>query len=230
MIDAVDQAAAALRIAAMRVDAASHNVANAATPGFQRVFASASRTAGSATAPAQLEARLTLDARPGPVTLTGDAHDVAVNGDGFFVVDTPRGPRLHRSLHLTLNPDGAITNPAGRNVQGSGGPLNAPGTGPLTVDRAGNVSRGGRTVGQLSVVTVPNAALLIPDADGLSAPQGVPLTPLEQPQVEAGAVVGSNVDVPVEAVSLVSASRHFEAVQRALRVVDRLLGRTLADQ
>ena len=59
----------------------------------------------------------------GPVHSTGRTLDVALNGSGFLVVDTPNGPRYSRAGALTITRDGTLATADGYPVLGDRGPL-----------------------------------------------------------------------------------------------------------
>ena len=63
------------------------------------------------------------DFSPGPIQQTGNPLDVAIDGDAFLVVQTPRGERYTRNGALQINANGELVTSEGDRVQGDGGPI-----------------------------------------------------------------------------------------------------------
>src|SRR5262245_60293797 len=63
------------------------------------------------------------DLRPGPVQPTGNPLDVAIDGNAFFVVQTPRGERYTRNGAFQIDATGQLVTSEGYAVQGDGGPI-----------------------------------------------------------------------------------------------------------
>ena len=65
---------------------------------------------------------------PGPIQQTGNPLDVAIDGDGYLVVQTPRGERYTRNGALQINATGELVTSAGDQVLGDGGPIRSQAT------------------------------------------------------------------------------------------------------
>jgi flagellar basal-body rod protein FlgF len=114
-------------------DVIAHNIANADTPGFrgsQSLFSSfLSRAGGSATAgPAHFvdNSATWRNMSAAPLRATGNPLDLALPGDGFFVVQTGRGDRYTRAGHFALSPDGTVVDTDGNALLGEDGPIQLP--------------------------------------------------------------------------------------------------------
>src|SRR3970040_627060 len=75
----------------------------------------------------------------GAIRQTGNVLDLAIEGDGFFVIDTPDGPRYTRSGNFILDASKALTTVDGHMVMGDGGPIILE-EGKIAVDADGRVS------------------------------------------------------------------------------------------
>jgi flagellar basal-body rod protein FlgF len=64
-----------------------------------------------------------LDLSQGPMQQTGNPLDVAIEGDGFLVVQTARGERYTRNGALQINAIGELVTSAGDRVVGESGPI-----------------------------------------------------------------------------------------------------------
>ncbi len=127
------------------------NMANAQTIGFR---AEVMRVTPMTLQGPSLEARAMTDAEvhgaimtPGPITGTGRALDVAVEGDGWIAVQAPDGSEAYTKRgDLQVSVNGVVTDGAGHPVMGDGGPIALPPFEKLDVGSDGTVSL--RMVGQ----------------------------------------------------------------------------------
>jgi flagellar basal-body rod protein FlgF len=212
-------AAAALRYWERRQEIAANNLANVNTDGFkgERVFARLLNgqfpAADSAT-----------DMRTGTLRPTGQPLDLALEGDGFFVVDTPAGERLSRGGSFRLDGEGRIVDAGGNALLGENGPLTATG-GDIAVAADGRVTAGGAEVGRLRVETVPAGTRLQHDAGTyfLPDPARTPAAP-EALKVKQGMLEDSNVSAVGEMVDMIEVQRAYTAVQRAITTMDDVRG------
>ena len=131
------------------LDRLASDIANAGTTGFKPEragTAEARRPSFDAALEAAVDVangRPRIDFRPGPLASTGRSLDIAIEGQGFLVVDTPRGTRYTRNGHLIRRADGVLAGEDGAAVQsaagqGSGGPIRL-GEGEATIDADGTV-------------------------------------------------------------------------------------------
>lgn len=144
----------------MRVVA--NNIANAATSGFRQegvIFSEYVQSIDNAPSLSmgQADARQTSFAQ-GTVTQTGGMFDFAIEGDGFFLVETPRGERLTRAGSFSPNADGDLVTPDGYRVLDAGGApvFIPPGAADVSVASDGTISSEGNPVGQIGLVQPVN--------------------------------------------------------------------------
>ena len=121
------------------LDVVSNNLANAGTPGYKRsesifrsVFETSLRDArGRAVAGAPIGAFVKTDFvgtdfAQGSAERTGSPLHAMIKGPGFFVVDTPRGPRYTRSGNFGINRERQLATPRGDAILGESGPIRIP--------------------------------------------------------------------------------------------------------
>jgi len=159
-----------------------------------------------------------LDMRDGAITPTGRPLDVATDGRGFFVVDTPAGPRYTRNGHFTLDRERRVITEDGHLVQGADGPITI-GEGEVRVDADGTVWGGLTRAGKLAVVDFPDPSSLKRDQGTLLRADGQAPTPIEDTTIRAGALEQSNVSVADRLAELTTVSRGFEALQKAISML-----------
>ena len=107
------------------MDIVANNVANSSTTGFKRegiMFDTLlSRPKSDESIDFVVDRATYRDASSGPVTMTGNPLDLAIQGPGYFPVQTPEGTRYTRAGTFQLNTDGVIVDMAGDPLLGQGG-------------------------------------------------------------------------------------------------------------
>jgi flagellar basal-body rod protein FlgF len=197
------------------VDAITNNLANAQTTGFKREFERVLENDGAMT----LETH--VDLSPGDLMATGNELDAAIDGPGFFVIQTPAGIRYTRAGSFGLSADDDLVTSDGLKVlSSSGGTINISGN-VVEIQDSGAITVDGIETETLKIVAFPNSAQL--EKEGASrfvwrgSEQDVQTVP--EPRVKAGYLERSNVNPVSEMVQLISAYREFEAIQRTVRTV-----------
>lgn len=209
----------------------THNLANANTPGFKRQVSSLMQLAPveQSVAPGELASgpitgRNSIDFTQGVSVNTGRALDCALEGKGFFVIETPEGPLYTRHGVFQLNTSGQLVDSSGRLVSGSSGPITIPpdaGPGDIQISGDGLISAGGQSVGQLQIVEFDNPGDLTPmGMSCFQAPEGVSSTAATATTVQQGSHEASNVSVVEELVNLMMVSRLYQANMKSVQVQD----------
>jgi flagellar hook-basal body protein len=143
-ITGLTSAAAALRYYERRQETAANNLANVSTDGFRGERAFATLMSDGAVA-----ARTATDTRAGTLRDTRNPLDVALAGDGYFVVATPAGERLTRAGSFRIDAERHLTDADGHLVQGDAGAIRLPAGTDVTVGADGTVRVDGRAAGRL---------------------------------------------------------------------------------
>ncbi|QIA26239.1 flagellar hook-basal body protein [Thermaerobacter sp. PB12/4term] len=165
------------------------------------------------------------DMRPGPWVTTGRPQDLALEGDGFFVVMGPGGPAYTRAGNFTVGPEGYLQAPDGSPVLDTTGQPLLVGSAQFTVRPDGQVVGGDAVLGTIARVTFANPAGLRRVGDNLwqATPESGPAVPAATP-VRQGVLEQSNVDPVQVVVAMLANFRAFEAAQRAVQAQDQTLG------
>jgi flagellar basal-body rod protein FlgF len=199
----------------------AHNIANAATTGFRQqglVFSEFVQAVEGGDSLSMAAARVKkTSASQGILTQTGNTLDLAIEGSGYFQVETPNGIRLTRAGAFNVDSLGDIVSTDGHRVLDIGGaPINVPpGEADVKVAADGTVSLGDRLLGQIGVVEPE------PDAD-LERESGVlfrtdsALNPSEDGLVLQGHLEGSNVDAISQLTRMIEVQRAYEMGQKLL--------------
>lgn len=201
----------------MRVVA--NNIANLSTTGFRAegvIFAehiSALDPSDPSLSMATSVVRDTITAQGG-LAQTGGTFDLAIEGDGFFLVDTPQGERLTRAGHFQPNENGDLVTVDGFHVLDAGGaPVFVPqGTGSIGVAADGTISANGQAVGQIGLVR-PIDPMTVIREDGVRfhAPDGY--EPANEARIAQGYLEDSNVNPVAEIARMIEVQRAYELGQ-----------------
>ncbi len=164
-MDIVSSIAASRLVAQQRaMDVIADNIANANTPGFkaERVQFSdwLSRQSGTQGIPGEPSIAFTQDRatwreqQAGTLTHTGNPFDLAITGEGYFAVGTPRGPRLTRDGRFGLMPSGTVADSAGNALLDTNGqPVQLSSTDTqISIAGDGTVSSENGQLGKIGVV------------------------------------------------------------------------------
>lgn len=214
-------------MAEMRVVA--NNVANMATTGFRSehaIFSEHIRSPGDdrpSLSMAHAKGRST-NFEQGVTTKTGGTFDLAINGEGFFQIETPTGPRLTRAGAFLPNEAGELVTPDGYRLLDAGGaPVFAPGdVGPISISPDGTMSANGAPFAQIGLV-VPADTIGLTREDGVRFKSKAELIPAGEATISQGFLEGSNVD-PISQISrMIEVQRSYEMGQSFLDKEDERL-------
>ena len=160
---------------------------------------------------------LVRDTRQGSLTHTNDPLDVALNGDGYMVVDTPAGQRYTRAGHFRMDETGMLVTPDGYPVlqQGDQPIVFAPNETRIEIGNTGQISTENGAIGRLKVVRFENPQQLENIGGGLYATTAQS-EDVARPDVVQGAVEESNVQPIQEMTDMITVQRNYEAVTRVL--------------
>ena len=203
----------------------AHNMANISTAGFRRegmVFSEYIQQVpdGPSISMAYGNGR-EIDLTQGDLEKTGGRFDFALQGEGFFQVQTPQGTMLTRAGAFTPSLTGELVNPDGHKLlDENGAPIFVP---PNATDvklaRDGTLSANGKPLARVGIVTPLNR-------DSLNHKMGTLFSagatqPVDHPTVLQGYLEGSNVDPISEVARMVSVQRAYEMGQNFLQQEDQ---------
>jgi flagellar basal-body rod protein FlgF len=210
-----------------QMEVVANNLANANTSGFKAEMMLMSEVELPAETGTELsyvqDFATARDFSPGTLRPTGNDLDLAIQGDGFFAVQTPEGVRYTRVGRFQLDNNGILVTSHGYPVLASGGSVTInPDDGPVHVGEDGSIStdlaRNGQlmqAIGKLDVVDFPNRAALTPAPDNL-------FDAGTQPPTEATGKVAqrmledSNVNTIKQMTDMIEVTRNYQTVQRFL--------------
>jgi flagellar basal-body rod protein FlgF len=215
MSDAVIDTYSALEARMKIVDVITNNLANANTTGFKRDFGHILQNETG------FDVGTQADLSNGDFVTTGNELDVAINGQGFFAIQTPNGIRYTRNGSFSLDAGGQLVTKDGMPVLNSSGTTINIGHGKVAIQDSGIVTADGSETATLKIVNFNDPQKL--QKEGLyrlvwnGTPDGV--QDVSDPHLKSGNLERSNVNAMDEMVHLMSAYREFEAVQRTLKTL-----------
>lgn len=154
------------------------------------------------------------DMEQGPVQQTGNPLDAAIDGPGFFVVQTENGERLTRNGSFQLNENSELVNQSGHPVLGAGGQIQVPNGSEVQIQPDGGITANGQSVGNLRVVDVGTSTLSRERGQLFKVPEGEQAMDFAEVSVTPGAIEGSNVNAVRELTDMIYTSRLFDALQK----------------
>ncbi len=211
------------------LDTAAANLANAQTPGYRaerEYFRSV--LLGPDARDSQLGETVNnygllggdrLNMAQGALQQTGNPLDLAIEGQGFFAVQTANGLRYTRDGGFHRSQKGLLVTAADEPVLSSTGQLIAVPPGDVSVGADGVLSVAGGAVANVGVFTFPAATQLKPEgANRYVAPSDVKPLPAKESTVHQGAIEAANQDAIQGTMDLIMMQRQAEMMQKALTV------------
>jgi flagellar basal-body rod protein FlgF len=214
------------QLAAYRsMDVIANNLANVSTAGYKResakfeeyvtqVAPSEGQT-GTQQVSFVKDAGTSRDLSQGNIQNTGATYDFALNGKGYFAVQTPQGIRYTRDGHFTLDANGQVVTEQGYALQGDGGSVTiTPNDSNVQVAKDGTISSTvngiSNQIGKLQVSDFADDTTLTKQGDNLYSTTQAPTTPTGT-TISQGALEASNVQPVLEISHMIEVMRAYQA-------------------
>jgi len=206
-----------------RFDNISHNLANITTNAFKKDVFTFDQTLTAITSSQ-------IDFTPGPIIHTGNELDLALEGEGFFKVQTQHGTRYTRDGAFTLNRDRVLVTRSGDAVLGHNGPITIEGNN-IAIDTKGQVYSDNQPVGTIAVEEFSNPQLLSKEGRSYYGYQGEAsgIAAADSPGVRQRYIEKSNVGATEEMIKMIETFRTFESVQKAIQSIDEITSKMVND-
>jgi flagellar basal-body rod protein FlgF/flagellar basal-body rod protein FlgG len=222
------------------LDVAASNLANVSTAGYksQKEFYKSFTASLNRTVPASTLNRAINDygvlggtvvgLDSGALQKTGNELDLAVEGAGFFVVQTAAGAKYTRNGNFRVDAKGHLISSTGDPVLGEAGPITLT-SGQVSISPDGTISQNGGVLARLKVVDLA-AVHLTPEGNSLySAPEGSE-KPVADLQIRQGMIEASNIDPVNGTVQLIMVQRNAQMLEKALQIFSNDFNKTAAEQ
>ena len=200
----------------------ANNIANASTTGFRREglifseFVAALEPGEPSLSMATADVRNT-DTRQGSLTQTGGNFDLAIEGKGYFLVETAEGQELTRAGSFTPSAEGEMVTPDGaRLLDGGGAPIFIPPDAKsISVSADGTLSADGRPLTQIGLYE-PTESTDMARRQGVRFAVTGDLDPVEGSAILQGFVENSNVDPVSEIARMIEVQQAYQMGQQFL--------------
>lgn len=238
MIRGMHETGSAMKPMMARLEVIANNLANINTVGFKRddVFPTLlSDAVGKDGRVTEFATRAGTDLSEGSLMQTNNPLDVALQGRGFFALDTPQGVRYTRNGCFGLAVDGTLTGAGGFPVLGVEGRVRFPDVqqlarGAVVISETGEISFDGKAIGRLRIVDPARPAEMKKEGNSLFVASADALPADLEPDtvaVKQGFLEESNVDGIEEMITMIELMRAFESNQKAAQQQDATLERTM---
>ena len=216
-----------------QLDVIANNLANVNTPGFKAermMFEEYLMPVANMEMARQRDGNMSYvqdlatirDYAAGTLVQTENPLDVAIQGDGWFVVDTENGERYTRNGAFSTNALGELITQDGSRVLSTGGAITfGADEVDISIARDGTVSTNQGVKGQLRVVQFETNANLTPDGDSTFATDAEP-QPVFSPVVAQGMIERANVEPVRELTHMIQVTRAYESLASQMRRSDDL--------
>ncbi len=217
-----------------RLATIADNIANSNTSGFREIgikfseqLDGLSRSSVSFVTPGLAS----LSERQGPLTETGNQLDFAINGTGWFVVQSAAGEAVTRDGRFQIDPDGSLVSLDGDPVLDQGGSpvqINLA-SGPVRADAAGILHQNNAIVGSVGVfdADVPDETYRYGSLAILPEGAATPAADRDDYSVVQGFAETSNVDTVEQIARLISVQRNFESVANLIQQTESSLNQAI---
>ena len=228
MIKGIYDSASGMMPRMTQQDAVANNMANANTIGFKkdRIFIEAVGDAIARQIKTDFDWQKPLidksfvDFSQAEIDKTGNELDVAIEGNGFFVVDTENGNRYTRNGQFHLDASGFLTDSRGDKVLSDSGPIVLEIENP-TIDEDGNIEVNGEQAARLRIVKFADPqALIRTDGVDFAAPDNVQPEKASGVRIRQGYLERSNVSILNQMIDMITSFRNFEAGQKVVQILD----------
>lgn len=246
MSNGIYQATTGALLQQYRLDILSNNLANVNTVGFKEdrahfeVIPAESSEPPDTNDPAiQIQPTVSpgdsalqyyINFAQGPLRHTGNPLDLAIEGNGFFNVQTPDGVQYTRKGNFMLAENGQLVTQEGYAVLGQNGTIELQG-GHITIGRDGSISVNGSTVDVINVTQFSDPQQLL-KTDGsffILPAEAAPGEPSDNYDLMQGYLELANVDPIKGMVEMIEALRVFEAYQKMLETLDNVDSQAVAE-
>lgn len=203
----------------------ANNIANASTSGFRQegvIFSEYVRQpdSGPSLSMSAATVRQTSDLQ-GALTQTGGQFDLAIEGDGYFLVETPSGERLTRAGSFATNAAGDLVTHDGHRVLDAGGaPIFVPPDVPeISISGDGTLSSDDRLIGQIGLFEPADPTTLTRESGLLFRSDGG-VDPIFSGRILQGFLEDSNVNTVLQIARMIEVQRAYELGQSFLETED----------
>jgi len=170
--------------------------------------------------------RIITDYEQGTLKPTENQLDFALEGKGFYTVESPVGTRYTRDGNFKLNGDYELVTNEGYNVMGFDGPIILE-DGSINVNLFGELTVDGEIVDKFQIVNPENVHDMHKEGDGLYYMDEEMIDMKFEGNVRQGFIEGSNVNSIQEMIEVMQLYRNYESSQKLVTTYDSTLEKVI---
>lgn len=171
-----------------------------------------------------------VDLRQGNLEQSGNPLDFAIEGPGFFTVQTRAGTLYTRNGRFHVSGRGQLVSAAGDPVLGETGPITIENDGTVAISGDGTVSVNGALIGKLRLVEIADPNSIAPVGGSYYSAPAKDARPAISSVVRQGMLESSNVNAVSAMIGLITAQRQAEMAERAMTAYYADFNRIAADE
>jgi flagellar basal-body rod protein FlgG len=237
MIESLFRTAQKMSIQLRKFSVVANNLANINTNGFKRDshFSSLiNKTTESSSDPSEKVKQLYVeevrtDFEQGELFQTNDPFNIAIRGNGFFVMESKEGETYTRDGYFTRNDEGYLVNMNGQRLQGESGSIKVEGYN-MEINSQGEIYMDGKYQDTIKIVDFSDRSFLMKkEGNQFYLPPDAPVevASAEDFSVHQGFLEKSNVNPIEEMIKMITLNRGFESSNKIIRQFDNTLGKSV---
>lgn len=244
MIKGLYSAASALITGVYRQQAVAHDIANLDTPGFKQILTSLTdfdttnvytQSLNSSSTPTYLgelglgvmSTEQSTDFSQGSIKTTSSTLDFAIDGEGFFRIQTADGERYTRDGRFSRDSSGQLVTVDGNLVLSDSGQSITLAEGDAYVSTDGSITINGEDNGKIGLAYFEDTTTLVREGDNMFSSTAAPGT-TGTSQIMQSTLEQSNVDSAQLMTQMIEISRSYQAAQQMVQNQDELLGKSIS--
>ena len=241
MLDRLIMAGHAMTTRMYQMEVVTNNLANIDTTAFKKnnIFVeeleNQLKTPQFGSSSQVPDSKSIIDFGQGALVGTSRPLDVAISGNGLFVVETPEGESYARDGRFSVNAEGILISLDGLPVLGEGGPielnLQQSSASEIVINEKGEILLDENVIGALKIVSVANPQDFMKAGANLFrlVNQANELEPAKDFSIKQGFLEEANVNPIEEMVAMMEIFHFYQSAEKMIRAQDNLLGRAVND-
>lgn len=202
-----------------QLDFVTNNIANASTSGFKAehlYYAMKGKKVQEGALPSLGPTVSKMDLSQGTLKVTGNSFDLAIEGDGYFTIQTNEGTAYTRNGSFVMNKNKELITPSGDYVMGESGKIVIEGSS-VNIDKDGSVYVDENQVAKIKISAFTDPGALIRSTEGHFIDNGrAGMKKADKFSISAGYLEMSNVNAVREMTDMIEIQRAFETYQKVI--------------
>ena len=204
----------------------ANNIANLQTIGFKELSVAFTSELDKNKIPTDAVSRSQVPVKKGDTYInqlqggvyrTDSPLDMAIQGDGFFSVQTEDGVRYTRNGNFTINPSGNLVTMSGDTVLSNSGPITIPAGTNVHVGEDGHITAGEDSIGTLLVSNFENQEKMKPQGHNYYDATGLAVKETANNKILQSHLENSNVNLVSNITRIIEVTRAYESLQKTIK-------------